>query len=414
MTDPSLFAQLLDPACRADPYSLLARLRETPVLRAENGLYVVSTMAEVRSLLKDSRISSEDVPKPRFDWTWNPIKDLVLNPLRARIIARHRPFLFRDPPDHDVLRGAIMHHFAPERMKRLQARIQALVEDLVDAMRGRERIDVVADFAYPLPVAVICELLGIPPEDAPKFHPWSKVMAEGLEPFLRANPDYMRANIAAYEELGTYLAALMQEKRKQPQDDILTSLATFKDKKSRPLSKYDAVATAILLLVAGHETNVNLIANGMLVLLRHPDQRARLRKDPTLAAAIVEEVLRFDPPVQFRTRKTLAAIEIAGTHIPKGAPLVLLLAAANRDPRQFRDPDRFDPDRPDTQHLGFGSGLHYCLGAQLARMEAGAALAVLARRLVDPRLVADPPPYRRGASLRGPERLEVEIKGIAA
>jgi cytochrome P450 len=412
VTATSLFEQVLDPANRADPYPLYARLRETPVFRDENGHYVVSAMAEVRSLLKDPRISSEDVPKPSFDWTWNPITDFILNPFRAWVISKHRPFIFRDPPDHDALRASIMHHFSPERMKRLQGRIHALVEDLVAKMQGRTTIEVVSDLAYPLPVAVICELLGIPPEDEPKFHPWSRVLTEGLEPFVRANPTYMRANIAAYEEMAAYLGALMREKRKQPKDDILTSLATCKDRKSRRLSKYDAVATAILLLVAGHETTVSLIANGMLALLRHPRQLARLRKDPAVAPAIVEEVLRFDPPAQFRTRKALAAIEIAGTRIPKGAPLVLLFAAANRDPRQFRDPNQFDPDRADNQHLGFGGGIHYCVGAQLARLEAGAALAVLARRLVDPRLVADPPPYRPGASLRGPERLEIEVAGI--
>ncbi len=414
MTDTSLFQQLLDPAHRADPYPILARLRETPVLRDESGAYIVSTFAEIRSLLKDPRISSEDLPKPRFEWTWNPIEDFILNPLRARIIARHRPFLFRDPPDHDVLRASIMHHFASERMKRLQGHIHALVEALVDGIRGRDRIDIVADFAYPLPVTVICELLGVPPADEQKFHPWSKTLAAGLEPFIRENPAYVRENLAAYEEMRAYLGALMREKRKHPKDDILSSLATYRDKRARRMSKYDAVVTAILLLVAGHETTVNLIANGMLALLRHPEHLARLRKDPGAASAIVEEVLRFDPPVQLRTRKTLAEIEIAGTRIPKGAAVVLLFGAANRDPRQFRDPDRFDPDRTDTQHLGFGGGLHYCLGAQLARIEAAEALAVLARRLEGPRLVADPPPYRPGASLRGPERLELTIAGIVS
>lgn len=414
MTDPSLFSQVLDPAHRADPYPLYARLRETPVLRDASGLHVVSTFAEVRSLLKDPRVSSEDVPKPQFDWTWNPIKDFILNPLRGYVMASHRPFLFRDAPDHDVLRGSIAHHFAPDRIRRLQARIQARVEDIVAAMRGRERIDVVADLAYPVPVAIICELLGIPPEDEVKFHPWSTILTAGLEPFLRASPDYIRANVAAFEDMSAYLDSLLKQKQKQPQDDILSSLATFRDKRSRRMSKYDAISTATLLLIAGHETTVNLITNAMLALLRHPPQLRRLATDPAAVSAIVDEVLRYDPPAQFRTRKALADIEIAGARIPKGAPIVLLFAAANRDPRQFPDPDRFDPGRTDNPHLGFGAGLHYCIGAQLARLEASAALVTLARRLVDPRLVADPPPYRPGASLRGPEKLELEIRGIAA
>jgi cytochrome P450 len=413
LTEPGLLAQVLDHAHRADPYPLYARLRQTPIHRDDSGVHVVSTYAEVRRLLKDPNISSEDFPKPQFDWTWNPIKALILNPFRAWIIEKHRPLVFRDPPDHDVLRSSIMHYFAPERMKRMQGRIDALIEHFLDGLAGREHIDVVADLAYPLPVAIICELLGIPAEDQVRFRPWSAVLTQGLEPFLRASPDYMRANIAAYEEMAAYLGKLMREKRNRPKDDILSGLATFTDKNHRRLSRFDAITTAMLLLIAGHETTVALIANGMLALLHNPRHLARLREDPRLAPQIVEEVLRFDAPVQFRTRKTLAEIEIAGTKIPPGAPLVLLFGSANRDPLQFRDPDIFDPDREDNQHLGFGGGLHFCLGAQLARMEAGTALAALANRLVDPQLVADPPPYGAGASLRGLERLEVRIEGVA-
>jgi cytochrome P450 len=180
------------------------------------------------------------------------------------------------------------------------------------------------------------------------------------------------------------------------------------------MGKYDLLATAVLLLVAGHETTDNLIANGMLTLLRHPEWLEKLRQNPALAPCVVEELLRFEPPGHFRTRKTLAEIEIAGTTIPKGAPLVLLFASGNRDPKRFAHPDRFDPDRADNPHFGFGGGPHYCIGAPLAKLEAETALVALAKRLVDPHLLEDPPPYRPGASLRGPERLRLRIASVAA
>jgi cytochrome P450 len=179
------------------------------------------------------------------------------------------------------------------------------------------------------------------------------------------------------------------------------------------MGEVDLIATAILLLVAGHETTVNLIANSMLALVRHPDILARLAGEPDLAPRLIEEMLRYDPPVHFRTRTALTAIDIAGTTIPEGADIVLLLASGNRDPAVFRDPDRFDPDRPDIRHFGFGGGLHYCAGAPLARFEAEAALVALAQRLVHPRLIDDPPPYRSGAALRGPMHLRLAIDGVA-
>jgi cytochrome P450 len=181
------------------------------------------------------------------------------------------------------------------------------------------------------------------------------------------------------------------------------------------MSREDLLATAVLLLVAGHETTVNLIANGMLTLLRYPDVLARLRHEPELTTGLVEELLRYEPPVQMLSSRTaLDDIDIAGTTIPKGAPLTLVLAAANRDPNRFPDPDRFDPDRADNAHLGFGGGIHYCFGAPLARVEAQIALPELARRLQNPRLVTDPPPYRDSPVLRGPRHLLVEFDGVTA
>jgi cytochrome P450 len=410
--DNALFAQVLDPVNRADPYPLYARLRETPILRAEDGTYIVSTYAEIRGLLQDPRVSSEDLPKPKYIRTGNPVRDFIINPVKAWIIEKHRPLLFRDPPDHGVLRRLIMAAFTPERMRAMGGRVTTIVDDLIEKMAGREDIDLVGDFAYPLPVITICELLGIPPGDEQKFHGWSTTLAGALDPDQRIREEDLIKSAEDYDAIAAYLRAIVKAKRKRPASDILSGLATYKDKKLGRMGKYDLIATAVLLLIAGHETTVNLIANSMLTLLRHPEWLERLRRDRALAPRIVEEVLRYEPPVHFRTRKTLAEIHIAGTVIPKGAPLILLFASGNRDTKRFPDPDSFDPDRADNLHFGFGGGPHYCIGAPLAKIEAETALAALAGRLVNPKLLVDPPPYRPGASLRGPSQLRLRVSGI--
>ncbi len=414
MPDTILFAQVLDQVNRANPYPLYAQLRETPVVREDDGTYIVSTYAEIRSLLHDPRLSSDDLPKSKHAKTGNLLTDFIVNPIKDWIVETHRPLIFRDPPDHTILRRQVMAQITAERVRAVNGRVGAIVDDLIGRMRGRQEIDVVDDFSYPLPLTVVCDLLGIPRSDGPKFQGWSKTLAELLDPDHQAREEDRLKAVADWDALTNYLGALVKEKRKRPTGDVLSGLATTKDKKRGRMGTFDLLSTAVLLLVAGHETTVNLIANGMLTLLRHPEWMEKLRRDPTLAPRVVDELLRFEPPGQFRTRKTLAAIDIAGTVIPKDARLVLLFASGNRDPKRFAHPDRFDPDRTDNPHFGFGAGPHYCIGAPLARLEAEAALAALARRLVDPRLLADPPPYRPGASLRGPEHLMLGIGGIAA
>ena len=414
MPDNTLFAQVLDRANRADPYPLYARLRETPVVCEDDGTYIVSTYAEIRNLLHDPRLSSDDLSMSKHARTGNPLRDFIVNPVKDWIMETHRPLIFRDPPDHTILRRHVMAQFTAERVRAISGRIDAIIDALIGKMRGREEIDLVDDFAYPLPLTVICDLLGIPQSDGPKFQGWSRTLAGVLDPDQRAREEDHLKSVADWDALTNYLSALVKEKRKRPAGDVLSGLAASKDKKHGRMGKYDLLATAVLLLVAGHETTVNLIANGMLTLLRHREWLDRLRQNPALAPRVVEELLRFEPPGHFRTRKTLAQINISGTMIPKGAPLVLLFASGNRDPKRFANPDRFDPDRADNPHFGFGGGLHYCIGAPLARLEAEAALVALAQRLVDPRLMADPPPYRPGASIRGPEHLMLGIAGVVA
>ncbi|MDR7035892.1 cytochrome P450 [Methylobacterium sp. BE186] len=413
MADPTLLDQVKDQKNRADPYPLFARLRESPVSRQHDGTYVAATHGAIASLLGDPRISSETLPPADRPLTGNPFTDWLVKPIRDRVTDAHRPFIFRDPPDHDRLRGCVMHQFSYERVQRMRARSDRLVADLLDKTCGAREIDIVDDLAYPLPVTVICELFGIPREDEPRFHGWATQLATALEPDSLEDDEIRAKNSRCFDEISAYMADLIKEKRRHPGDDMLSGLANEEAPGAGRMNDYDLIATSILMLVAGHETTVNLITNGTLALLRHPEALARLGAEPAWAPHVVEEMLRYDPPVQFRTRKALADIAVAGTTIPEGADVVLLLASGNRDEAVFADPDRFDPDRTGTRHLGFGGSLHYCLGAPLARFETAAALTALARRLKNPRLIEDPPPYRPGSALRGPEHLRLAIDGIA-
>jgi cytochrome P450 len=287
-----------------------------------------------------------------------------------------------------------------------------IVTGLIDNLAGRDQADLVDDFAYPFPVTVICRLLGVPREDEPRFHGWSDAVIEATDITTGDFATRRHRRDEAFAELGRYLAELADARREHPADDMLSGLVTDDGPEGR-LSRGELMTNAALLLVAGHETTVNLITNGMLTLLRHPDILQRLRRQPDLAIGVVEELLRYEPPVHILSnRAALDDINIAGTTIPRGAPITFVLAAGSRDPDHLADPDRFDPDRQNLEHLGFGGGIHYCFGAPLARPEAKIALTELARRLENPHLVTDPPPYRPNPTLRGPRHLPVTFDRI--
>jgi cytochrome P450 len=387
-----LFAQVLQPASRANPYPLYARLREQPVTVQPDGTYVVSTYREITLLLHDPRISS----------------DLRKSNSPPKVGAEQVPLIFQDAPSHDQLRHAVMVQFTPQRIGGLRGAIEAIEHELLDAQRSNHQFDLVQAFAYPLPVTVICRLLGVPRSDEPQFSGWSTALVRMLDPAESLTDVEREQALQARTALRAYMRQLIAERRQAPQDDLISGLV-----RDGQLSAEDLPATLQLLLIAGHETTVNLITNGMLTLLRHPAVLDRLRREPSLAIPLVEEVLRYDPPVQFRLRTTLADLPMAGTVIPKGTSVVLVLASGSRDPARFVDPDHFDPDRRDNEHLGFGGGDHYCIGAPLARLEAVTALTLLAQRLQAPRLVSDSPPYRKNAALRGPEHLMIAYDGLA-
>ncbi len=405
MAADTLFRRIADYASRANPYPLYAELREHGVARQDDGSYLVGTYHEIEALLHDPRISSDRRNRTR------PDSDLIEAPgIPAAFIAR-------DDPEHERLRNIAMRPFGPphtpSRVDAMYGEIAEIANVLISRLEGRNRIDLVDDFAYPLPVDVICRLLGVPHEDEPRFRAWSQAVIGGVDPTPDSDPaERQRAAMAARTAMGEYLGELADRSRGKPSDGILSALVN-KPGPDGGFTRPELMSTAILLLIAGHETTVNLITNGMLTLLRYPDEMERLQREPALMPRAVEELLRYEPPVHMLPQRTaLTDVEIAGVTIAKGAPLILVLASGNRDPQRFDAPDRFDPTRKDNQHFGFGSGVHICFGAPLARIEAQIALTALIRRLERPRLVQDPPPYRRSPILRGPRHLPLEIAGV--
>jgi cytochrome P450 len=405
MNQGKLFEQILNPANRHNPYPLYAKLRETPISQQEDGTYVVSTYREIEALLYDPRISSDERKSTRG-----------AGELAARQASQEpgsiQAFLFLDPPDHNHLRRVVMHQFSPERVEGMRDRVIQIVDELLDAQRNRSQLDIVDDFAHPLPVRVICEMLGIPIEDRARLEVWIPALVRRLEPAQRVGETQVEQAAQAAMQMRDYLRGLIAIRHDRPHDDLISALVATSHDDAEQMNEQELLSSVGLLLGAGFETTVNLITNSMLTLLRHPDVLARLRRDHDMVIRTLEEVQRYDPPVQFRTRTTLTDINIAGVTIPKGATVVLLFGSGIRDPARFPDPDRFDPDRTNNEHFGFGRGIHYCVGAPLARMETHIALNALVRRLVNPRLVTDPPPYRELASLRGPQHLAVTFDDL--
>ncbi|MFD5734472.1 MULTISPECIES: cytochrome P450 [Streptomyces] len=405
MAADTLFQRITDYAHRADPYPLYAELRENGVARQDDGSYLVGTYHEIAALLHDPRISSDRRHRTAPDETAGAEEQLPPS------------FIGLDDPEHHRLRGLAMRSFGPphtpDRIDGMHEEITRIVQDLIAGFQGKERIDVVDDFAYPLPVTVICRLLGVPTEDEPRFRLWSDAIVAGFDPTPEEDPvERQRAGTEARKAMALYLGELAERRRGHPSGDMLSAFVNDAGPGGQ-LTPLETMTTAVLLLIAGHETTVNLITNGMLTLLRHPEALERLRGEPALMPRAVEELLRFEPPVQMLPQRTpLADIEVAGITVPRGSPLILMLASGNRDPRRFSDPDRFDPAREDNQHLGFGSGVHSCFGAPLARLETQIALHELLRHLDTPRLVEDPPEYRRSPVLRGPRHLFIERGGV--
>jgi cytochrome P450 len=398
----SLLLQLLDPANRADPYPIFAQFRDSaPLQLAENNVAVFSTYHDCDEILRHPSSSS----------------DRLKSTMARRILASGAPrppgppgFLFLDPPDHTRLRKLVSKAFAPKVVSALQPEISALVDGLLDRIAERGEFDVVDDFAHPLPVAVICRLLGVPLEDEPQFSHASALLAQALDPFIAftgAVRDGFDERMQAARWLREYFDGLIEQRRSRPGDDFISGLIAVEESGDQ-LSHDEIISTCTLLLIAGHETTVNLIGNAMLAMLRNRTHWTALAADAGRAPAIVEETLRYDPPVQMVGRIALDDMAIGGIEVAGGDIMFLLLAAAQRDPDEFDRPDTFDPDRETLRHLGFGHGAHYCLGAPLARLEAGVALSALAARFQNARLDGEPH-YKSNVTLRGLSELAVAV-----
>ena len=407
MTEPLGFNPF-DPSFRVDPYPTYRRLlAEDPVHKTPFGMFVLSRHRDCATVLRDPRSSSDASNS-------NMYKAFMAGRDPEEVfgaLAGMRPFLFMDPPDHTRLRGLVQKAFTPKTVENLRPRIHELVDELMAAAFERGSMDVIEDLAYPLPVRVITEMLGVPLEDHETFKSWSKELAGALDPDFATPDDVLERRERAATAFVDYFQALIAERRRRPREDLLTALIAAEDE-GHKLSEKELLSTLILLLVAGHETTVNLIANGVLAFARHPDQLARVHSDPSLVRTAVEEVLRYDPPVQFTARVALEDIDIDGTTIGKGDQAIVLVAAANRDPEQFEDPDAFDVGRPDNRHLSFGLGAHFCLGAPLARVESQVALETVATRVADLALAVDQPEYKTNIVLRGLASLPVTFSPL--
>jgi len=397
-----LLLELLDPAHRADPYPIYRQLRERgPLALPESNLVVFSSFAECDEVFRHPSSCADRLKS-------TAAQQAVVEGAQARPFGTPG-FLFLDPPDHTRLRRLVSKAFSPKVVKALESDITALVDGLLDKVEEAGKFEAIGDLAYPLPVAVICRLLGVPVEDEPKFSWASSLLAQGLDPFVAftGRPQGFEERLEASLWLRGYLRDLLQQRRAHPAEDLMSGLVAVEEAGDQ-LTEDEIVATCNLLLIAGHETTVNLIANGILAMLRNHDVWTGLAQDAGQAPAIIEETLRYDPPVQLAGRIAGADMSIGDVRVPKGDIMMLLMAAAHRDPAVIDRPDEFDPHRAAVRHLAFGLGSHFCLGAPLARLEATVALTAVTRRFPHARLDGEPA-YKPHVTLRGMASLDVGI-----
>lgn len=391
------FLEAMSPAFREDPYPYYERFRgPSPLLRVADTIWFALGHANVTTLLRHPKLSTDE------SHAATEAGRTEEDPNRTRSL------LFMDPPEHTHLRGLVARAFTPRRIEGLRAATQAIAAELVESMAQQSgTVDIIKAFAYPLPVRVICALLGVPPEDEAIFTAWSRGIARSVDPTILRSPEIEANIVEARQGLQAYLGDLLAARRRKPGDDLLSALATVEADGDR-ISPRQIVALAQLLLVAGHETTVNLIGNGTLALLRAPEQLALLRRSPELVGPAVDEMLRFDGPVQITQRVVVEDMEVVGCPVKAGDEIMLVLGAANRDPSVFSDPHRLDVTRDARKHVAFGGGIHHCLGAALARMEGEIAFRVLLERFGTIEL-AGTPTRRPTFTLRGLESLPVEL-----
>ena len=381
------------PVFRRTPYPYYDMLRShAPIFFWEPwGIFFLTRHEDCNELLRDPRLGHGLQGEP-------PVDEAALYEMQLNWM------LFQNPPNHTRLRGLAHKAFTPRMVEQMREAIQSLTDQLLDRVQAAGQMELIADLAYPLPVTVIAEMLGIPEADRDRFHEWSDALARSLD--MTDDPAvYQRAAAAAAVFTG-YLRELANRRRVAPGPDLLSALVQVEEA-GEQLTEAELYATCALLLVAGHETTINLIGNGVLALLRHPEQMALLQRNPALVKSAVEELLRFDSPVQLTSRFVLEELTYQGHTFRPGQSISFMLGAANHDPAVFAQPQTLDVTRVKNPHLAFGSGIHYCLGAPLARLEGQIAVETLLRRMPNLRLAVDEPVYRDNYVLRGLEALPV-------
>ena len=398
-----------DPRWRSDPFAVYDELRATnPVHRSPLGFWVFARHADCLAMLRDRRSSSDARTVAPDAFQAARAGDLVAQGPAADILEEMAPFLFRDPPDHTRLRGLVQKAFTPRSVEALRPRVEAVCDELLDAAFEAGSADLVSGFAQPLPVRIIAEMLGVPEEDHAQFTAWSDALARGLDPDFLLPPDAVQQRLSGILNFVQYFAQLIAERREHPGDDLISRLIAA-EASGDVLSQGELISTCILLLVAGHETTVNLISGGILALLENPDQLRLVRDDPALARPATEEMLRYVSPVQLTGRAAREDIEVGGVTVRSGEFAMLLIGSANRDETVFSHPQRFDVHRDAQAHLGFGFGIHHCLGAPLARLETQVAVPALVRRARRIELDGDTSSYKDNIVLRGLAELPVRL-----
>jgi pimeloyl-[acyl-carrier protein] synthase len=389
----------MDPEFLADPYPTYHRLRaEDPVHYSPLGFWVLTRYEDVAAVLRDARFIKE------------PLAALVAARFGAEVPRGvGLSMLDRDPPDHTRLRSLVSKAFTPRVVEGLRPRIQEIVDGLIARAEAAGSMDLIEEFAYPIPVNVICEMMGVPVQDHERFKGWSLDIARGLDSiWLPPDSEIPRRSAAARHAISDYFRELIAQRRASPRGDLLSALIAAEEAGDK-LNEEELLATCILILIAGHETTVNLIGNGVLALLRNPEELRRLRASPGLITTAVEELLRYDGPVQRTARVASDDATIGGHTIRKGEMVMPFIGAADRDPAHFPEPDRLDLARADNRHIAFGWGIHFCLGAPLARVEGQIAINTLVRRLPRLAFVSDTVEYRQSLTLRGLKALPVKF-----
>lgn len=390
----------LSPQTYTNPYPTYARLRTkdpvhwSPLMES----WVLSRYEDVDTILRDHKRFSSDARNRRST-----------RRRQATIAAPNEPpsMLFSDPPDHARLRALVNKAFIPQAIEALKPRIRAIAEELLEQIQDPAAFDVINTIAYPLPVIVMAELLGVPPQDRVQFKLWSDQRARLLEPTINASE--VQVAIQAAREFDAYFLDVINARRKEPRDDLISTLVAAEEAGDK-LTQGELLVMLRLLLIAGNETTTNLIGNGLLALLRHPDQLRALRDDPGRMPAAVEELVRYDGPVQVDGRTAMEDMEIKGRHIQKGQSIVLLIGSANHDPDVFHNPEQLDITRQEASHIAFGRGVHHCLGAPLARLEGRIAFEAILERFADIGLLMEAPPFKDNIVLRSLRSLPVRAR----